>query len=58
MRENGYGEFVKKTYSGSPTYYLVEEPDTYRYNRKTRKNDIVKYGALSVYKQYRESLVK
>lgn len=58
MRNNGYGEFVKKTYSKHPTYFLVEEQDTYEYNRKTRRRDIVKYGALSVYRQYRKSLIK
>lgn len=58
MRKNGYGEFVKKSHSKHPTYYLVEDPDTYGYDGKTRKKYVVKHGALNFYYDYRNSLLK
>lgn len=57
MRENGYNEAVKKSKSKHPTYYLVEESDTYRYDKHTRKRYIIKYGALSFYRKYRKSML-
>lgn len=58
MREHGYADCVKKSYSNNPHYYLVEEADTYGWNPKTRKKYVKKQGALSVYYDYRASLVK
>lgn len=58
MRKNGYGEHVKKSKSKHPTYYLVEEPDTYRYDRKTHKRYVVHKGALNFYYDYRKAMLK
>lgn len=57
MRKYVGEKYVKKSYSKHPTYYLVEERDETVYNRKTKKYEIVKYGALSLYKKYRNSLI-
>lgn len=57
MRKAGYEYFVKKSYSGHSTYYLVEEKDTYEYNPKTHKRELVKRGALYVYRRYRNSII-
>lgn len=56
MREQGYGQYVKKSHSKHPTYYLVEEPDVTVYNKNARRRDIAKYGALSVYKMHRKEI--
>lgn len=56
MRELGYGYAVKKTYSGHKKYFLVEEPDRYRFNPETEEDEIVKVGALSILKDLRESI--
>lgn len=58
MREKGYGHCVKKSQSKHPTYYLVEESDTYGYDRKNRKRYVSKKGALSFYNEYRKSLLE
>ena len=58
MRELVGEEYVKKSHSKHPTYYLVEEHDEYEFNRKTGRKELVRVGALTRYKQYRESLIK
>ena len=58
MRELGYGYAVKKTWSGHKKYYLVEEKDTYRFNKKTKHDEIIRIGALSALMNYRESIKK
>lgn len=57
MRKIVGEQYVKKSYSKHPTYYLVEEHDEYRFNPKTKKKEVVRYGALSLYKQYCESKI-
>lgn len=58
MRKNGYGEHVKKSKSKHPTYYLVEEPDTYKYDKKTHKRYVIHKGALNFYYDYRKAMLK
>lgn len=58
MRKHGYAESVKKSKSKHPTYYLVEEPDVYGYDKKNHKRYVKKKGALSFYYRYRKELVK
>lgn len=59
MRENGYDEFVKHSYSKHKTYYLVEEQnDVYKYNPSKGKHTLVRLSALNMLKKYRESLIK
>lgn len=58
LRKHGYAESVKKSKSKHPTYYLVEEPDVYGYDKKNRKRYVSKQGALSFYYEYRKSLLK
>lgn len=58
MRKLVGEEYVKKSHSKHPTYYLVEEHDEYQFNKNTGKKELVKYGTLTRYKQYRESLIK
>lgn len=57
MRKNGYGDCVKKSKSKHPTYYLVEETNSYGYDKKTRKRYITHKGALNFYYDYRKSLL-
>ena len=52
MRKNGFHEFVKKSKSKHPTYYLVEEHDVCRYNKKLHKRVVIKQGALSFYRRH------
>lgn len=58
MRKHGYTEFVKKSKTKHPTYYLVEEPDVYGYDKRNHKRYIKKKGALSFYYGYRNELTK
>ena len=37
MRENGMGEFIKKTYSERPKYYLVEDRTALKFYENYRK---------------------
>lgn len=56
---NGEG-VLHKTVSGTgkrTTYYLTEEPDYQRWDNKTKRFITVKKGALTVLKEYRESLI-
>lgn len=57
MRRHGYSEAVKKSKSKHPTYYLVEEPDNYRYDKETHKRYVSRQGALSFYRNYRKSML-
>ena len=57
LRENGYGEFVKKSRSKHPTYYCVEDKnDTYKYDKALKKKVLIKLGALNMLKKYRKSI--
>ena len=57
LREEGYSEFVKKSYSKNPTYYLVEEEnDVYRYDPKSGKRVLVRLSALNMLNKYRKSV--
>ena len=57
LREEGYSEFVKKSYSKNPTYYLVEEEnDVYRYDPKLGKRVLVRLSALNMLNKYRKSV--
>ena len=57
MRENGYDEFVKHSYSKHKTYYLVEEQnDVYRYDPKKGKRALIRLSALNMLKKYRNSV--
>ena len=58
MRKHGYSEAVKKSKSKHPTYYLVEEPDSYRYDKETHKRYVSRRGALNFYYDYRKSMLK
>ncbi len=56
---NGEG-VLHKTVSGygkKTTYYLTEEPDQKRWDNKSKRLVTVKKGALTVLKEYRESLI-
>lgn len=55
MREKGYGEFVKKTFSKHPSYFLVEEKENiYRYERGTNKRRLVRLSALNMLEKIRK----
>ena len=57
MRENGYDEFVKHTWTKNKTYYLVEERnDVYKYDPKKGKRTLVRLSALNMLKKYRKSI--
>lgn len=56
MRELGYGYAVKKTWSGHKKYFLVEEKDVYEFNPKTKKDELVRLGALSVLSNYQKNI--
>ena len=57
MRENGYDEFVKHSYSKHKTYYLVEEQNNvYKYNPSKGKYTLVRLSALNMLKKYRKSI--
>ena len=56
MRKNGFEEFVKKSKSKHPTYYLVEEQDVYRYDKKLHKRIVIRHGALSFYRRYLKNI--
>lgn len=58
MRKHGYAESVKKSKSKHPTYYLVEEPNVYGYDKENHKRYVKKKGALSFYYEYRKKLIK
>ena len=56
MRELGYGEFVnhKKNYKN---YFLVEEKDdVYKYDRHTKRKELVRLSALNMLEKYRKSI--
>lgn len=42
MRSIGYGEYINKSYSRKPTYYLVEERNALKAYKKYRDSLIVK----------------
>ena len=57
MREHGYDEFVKHSYSKHKTYYLVEEQNNvYKYNPSKGKYILVRLSALNMLKKYRKSI--
>ena len=57
MRELGYSEFVKHTYSKHKKYYLVEEKDDiYRYDPKKGKRVLSRLSALNMLEKYRKSI--
>jgi hypothetical protein len=57
MRNEGYGEFVKHSYSKHKTYYLVEEQNNvYKYDPKKGKRVLVRLSALNMLKKYRKSI--
>lgn len=57
MRNEGYEEFVKHTYTKHKTYYLVEEKnDVYRYDPKKGKRVLVRLSALNMLDKYRKSV--
>ena len=56
MRKNGFEEFVKKSKSKHPTYYLVEEYDVCRYDKKLHKRVVIKKGALSFYRRHLKNI--
>lgn len=57
MRNEGYEEFVKHTYTKHKTYYLVEEKnDIYRYDPKKGKRVLVRLSALNMLDKYRKSI--
>ena len=57
MRKRGYDKFVKHSYSRHKKYYLVEEQDDiYKYNKKTRRVELVRLSALNMLKEYRRSV--
>lgn len=59
LREANYGEFVKHTFSKHKTYYLVEEQeDVYKYNRHTRRNELVRLSALNKLAEIRKTITK
>ena len=59
MRNEGYEDFVKKTYSKHPTYYLVEERnDVYRKNPKTGKRELFRLSALNKLEKYRRDIIQ
>ena len=57
LREDGYGEFVKKSFNKKhPTYYCVEEKENiYRYDKALRKKVLVRLSALNKLEEYRKS---
>lgn len=57
LREKGYGNFVLKSHTKHPKYYLVEEQnDVYKYNSKEGKRVLVRLSALNMLKEYRKSV--
>lgn len=57
MRNEGYDEFVKHTFTKHKTYYLVEEKnDVYKYDPKKGKRVLVRLSALNMLKKYRKSV--
>lgn len=59
MRELGYGEFVKKSYSKNPTFYLVEERDNiYKWNKDLKQKELVRLSAMNALKEYQDSVRK
>ncbi len=56
LRDEGYSDFVKKSHSKHPTYYLVEEKnDVYKYSSKEGKRVLVRLSALNMLEKYRKS---
>lgn len=56
MRNMGFEEFVKKSFSKSPTYFLVEETeDVYKWNKYLKQKELVRLSAMNVLKLYRQS---
>lgn len=57
MRDAGYDEFVKKSHTKHPTYYLVEEKNNvYEYNSEKGKRVLVRLSALNMLYKYRKSV--
>lgn len=58
LRQKGYDEFVKKTYSKHPSYFLVEEKENiYKYERGTHKKQLVRLSALNMLEKIRKEKV-
>lgn len=56
MREIGYGEFVLKSHSKHPKYYLVEETENiYKWNKGLKKKELVRLSAMNALNEYRKS---
>ena len=59
LRKMGYEEFVQHTYSKHKSYYLVEErEDIYRYDKATKKKELVRLSALNALDKLRKSKTK
>ena len=60
MRKNGYEEFVLKSHSKHPKYYLVEETeDIWRWNKGLKRRELVRLSAINALEKYRkERIVK
>lgn len=58
MRKLGYSEFVKHTFSKHKKYYLVEERDNiYKWNKGTKRKELVRLSAMNALEQYRKSCI-
>lgn len=58
MRSKGFEELVKSSSNKRHKhYYLVEEPDSWYWDRKLHKKIITRVGALSFYKKYKSSRI-
>lgn len=58
MRSLGYDEFVKKTYSKHPSYFLVEEKENiYRREKGTNKRRLVRLSAMNMLEKIRRESI-
>lgn len=58
LRKLGYDEFIKKTYSKHPSYFLVEEKENiYKYERGTRRRHLVRLSALNMLEKIRKEKI-
>ena len=58
LRENNYSDYVKKSFSKHPTYFLVEETnDKYKKDYKTGKYKLVKLSPVHMLEKYRKDRI-
>lgn len=58
MREKGYEEFILKSHSKHPKYYIVEERENiYKWNKGLHRKELVRLSAMNALEEYRKSCI-